>query len=185
MLNELYGDTKKSMSKTIEALKRDFSKIRTGRANPSVLDDIKVDYYNTQTPLKQVASIAVPEPRLIVIQPWDKTVIKEIEKQILAADLGLNPNNDGNVIRLPIPPLTEETRKDIVKQLKKISEESKISIRNIRQDSNDFIKDLEKSKDISEDEKHTGLAKVQEIHDKFIEEINEITHKKEKEIMEI
>lgn len=184
MLKETYKETKEKMDKTISALKRELAKIRTGRANPSLIEELKVDYYGTPTPMKQLAGIAVPEPRLIVIQPWDKNSINDIEKSIQSSDLGLNPSNDGNVIRIPFPPLTEETRKDIVKQVKKISEESRISIRNIRHESNEFIKELEKSKEISEDQKHTGLDQVQKIHDKYIDKINEITEKKEKEVME-
>ncbi|MDD3626018.1 MAG: ribosome recycling factor [bacterium] len=185
MLNEVYEDTNSKMQKTIDSFKKDLSKIRTGRANPSVLEDLKINYYNTPTPLKQLAGIAVPEPRLIVIQPWDKSALGEIEKAIMTADLGFNPNNDGNIIRIPIPPLTEETRKEIVKKVKKMAEEAKIAIRNIRQESNDLIKELEKGKDISEDEKHSGFTHVQKIHDDYIVKVNDIAEKKEKEIMEI
>ena len=185
MLQDVYKDTESQMQKTVEALKRDFAGIRTGRASTGLLDGISIDYYGSQTPLNQVATLSVPESSLIVIQPWDISVIKLIEKAILRSDLGITPSNDGKVIRLAIPPLTEERRKDLAKVVKKRSEEKKVAIRQVRREANDMLKSLEKEKEITEDERRQGQDQVQKITDKFITSIDEITAKKEEEILEI
>jgi len=158
---------------------------RTGKANPALLDSIKVDYYGQPTPLKQVANIAVPDPRLITVQPWEKNMVPEIEKAIQASELGLNPMSDGTLIRLPIPALTEERRQDLVKVVKRISEDTKVAIRNIRRDANDQAKKLEKDHKISEDQMHTNQDEVQKLTDDYIKNIDDIQSAKEKEIMEI
>jgi ribosome recycling factor len=181
----IYADTEENMGKALEAMRKEFASIRTGKATPSLLDGIKVDYYGTMTPLLQVANIAVPDARLLVIQPWEKKLIPEIVKAIQKSDLGLNPQSDPNVVRLPIPPLTEERRKDLVKVVKKVAEEGKVAIRNLRRDSNDALKKAEKDKEISEDESRKGQERVQEITDEQIEKIEEMLKKKEQEIMEI
>ncbi|MDO9392234.1 MAG: ribosome recycling factor [bacterium] len=185
MLQKVYQDLGHKMDKAAEVLKNEFSGIRTGRANPALLEGIKVLCYGALTPLNQVAGISVPESRLLLIQPWDKSVLGEIEKAILKSDLGLTPANDGKVIRLPIPTLTEERRHDLVKVVKKMAEESKVAIRNIRRESNEEIKKLEKDKHISEDESKTAHDKVQEMTDKHIAQLEELLKKKEKEIMEV
>lgn len=185
MLQKVYQDLGHKMDKAAEVLKNEFSGIRTGRANPALLEGIKVLCYGALTPLNQVAGISVPESRLLLIQPWDKSVLGEIEKAILKSDLGLTPANDGKVIRLPIPTLTEERRHDLVKVVKKMAEESKVAIRNIRRESNEEIKKLEKDKHISEDESKTAHEKVQEMTDKHIAQLEELLKKKEKEIMEV
>ncbi len=181
----IYADTEERMGKALEAIRKEFASIRTGKASPSLLDGIVVDYYGTMTPLSQVANIAVPDARLLVVQPWEKKLIPEIVKAIQKSDLGLNPQSDPNVVRLPIPPLTEERRKDLVKVVKKVAEEGKVAIRSIRRDSNDAFKKAEKDKDISEDESRKGQERVQEITDERIEKIEEMLEKKEQEIMEI
>lgn len=185
MLDLVYVETEERMDKVIAAFQRELSTLRAGRATPALLDRIEVDYYGTATPLNQLAGISAPEPRLLVIQPWDKQSLGEIEKAILKSDLGLTPNNDGNVIRLAIPQLTEERRKELVKFVRKKAEECKVSIRNIRRDSNDEVKQLEKSSDITEDERRRGQDQVQEITDKKITEIDETLERKEKEMMEV
>jgi ribosome recycling factor len=172
------------MGKTVEALKRELQRIRTGRASLSVLDGIKVDYYGTATPLNQMATLAVPESRLITIQPWDASVIKDIEKAILKSDLGLTPSNDGKILRISIPPLTEERRKELVKVVHKVCEEHKVTARNIRRDSNDLLKSLKKDGDISEDEAFRSQDEVQKITDEHIKLIDECYSEKEKEILE-
>jgi ribosome recycling factor len=185
MIDEIFEDLKERMGKSIETLKRDYSRLRTGRASASLLDGIRVPYYDTPTPLNQMASIAVPEPRLIVVQPWDKTALADIEKAILKSELGLTPMNDGKVIRIAIPPLTEERRKDLVKVARKMAEDSKIAIRNIRRDANDMLKDLKNEKDISEDDLYRSQEEVQKITDEFISKVDETCAAKEKEILEI
>jgi ribosome recycling factor len=185
MLQDLYKTIESQMQKTIDALKRDFTGIRTGRASVGLLDGISIDYYGTQTPLSQVATLSVPESSLIVIQPWDVSVIKLIEKAILRSDLGITPSNDGKVIRLAIPALTEERRKDLAKVIKKRAEEKKVAIRQIRRDANDQLKSMEKNKDITEDDRHQGQDKIQKLTDLHIEKIDEATSQKEKEILEI
>lgn len=173
--------TKKTISNFVDQLK----KVRTGRASASILDSVKVNYYGNLTPINQCASITIPEARLIVIQPWDKSIIPEIEKSIQKASLGLNPSSDGNVIRLAIPPLTEETRKEIVKDAKVMGEYARVSIRNLRRDANDHLKKALKDHDITEDEEKDGLDDIQKTTDDFIKEIDSILEKKEKEILEI
>jgi ribosome recycling factor len=173
------------MNKTLSVLEENFSEIRAGRANPAILNKITVEYYGVPTPINQVAGISVPEARLIVIQPWDVSVLKEIERAILASDIGLNPNNDGKVIRLSFPELTEERRKELVKDIKKIAEESKVAIRAIRRDGIDEAKAMEKESLMTEDELKKAEDQIQKLTDKKITEIDVITEKKEKEIMSI
>ena len=185
MLQKVYQDLGHKMDRAAEVLKNEFAGIRTGRANPALLDGIKVLSYGTMVPLNQIAGVSVPESRLLLIQPWDKGVLGEIEKAIMKSDLGLTPANDGKVIRLPIPTLTEERRHDLVKVVKKMAEESKVAVRNIRRESNDEIKKLEKEKHISEDESKTAHDKVQEMTDKHIAQLEDLLKKKEKEIMEV
>ena len=184
MKDEILSELREKMTNTSEALKREFSRIRTGRASTALLDGIKVDCYETQMPLDQVATLSIQESRLITIQPWDQSIIGNIEKSILKSELGLTPMNDGKIIRISIPPLTEERRKEIAKQARKMSEESKIAIRNHRRDANDMFKDLKNEKEISEDEFHKCHDDVQKITDEFIKKIDEITAHKEKEIIE-
>lgn len=172
------------MDKTIAALKDEFKALRTGRASASIFDRVKVDYYGTPTPLNQVSTISVPEARSIVIQPFDKSLIGEIEKAIQKSELGLNPSNDGKVIRISIPPLTAERRKELVKQAKATAENSRVAIRNIRRDGNDDLKKQQKDGVITEDELKTGEADLQKSTDKYIQDINTILEEKEKEIME-
>lgn len=179
------GNLEERMNKTLSVLEENFSEVRAGRANPAILNKISVDYYGVPTPINQVAGISVPEARLIVIQPWDASVLKDIEKAILASDIGLNPNNDGKVIRLAFPELTEERRKDLVKDIKKIAEESKVAIRAIRRDGIDEAKEMEKESLMTEDELKKAEDQIQKLTDKKITEIDVITEKKEKEIMSI
>ncbi|MBV7274894.1 ribosome recycling factor [Clostridium thailandense] len=173
------------MNKTINVLKKELASMKAGRANPAMLDRIEAEYYGAVTPLNQLANISVPESRILVIQPWDKSSIKAIEKAILKSDLGINPSNDGEVIRLAIPELTEETRKNIVKNIKKLGEESKVAIRGIRRDCNDKIKVLKKDGEVSEDEIKKGEDEIQKKTDNFIKEIDKMVEIKEKEIMSI
>ncbi len=173
------------MQKSFESLLHQFSKVRTGRASTSVLDDVKINYYGQATPIKQLCNISIPEARLIVIQPWDKTTLADIEKAILAANLGITPENDGNVIRLPFQPLTEDKRRDIVKSLKKMTEDSRIAIRNIRRDANEYVKKVKKDGEISEDEEKKLLKEIQDITDDWINKLDEAEKTKEKEILEI
>jgi len=181
----IMNDLEEKMQKTIEKLKESFSEIRAGRANPAILNRVTVDYYGVATPISQVAGISVPEARMIVIQPWDMNILKDIEKAILASDIGLNPNNDGKVIRLNFPELTEEKRKEIAKDIKKMAEESKVGIRNIRRDGMEKIKSDLKNGDITEDEKSKSEDDVQKLTDKYVAEIDKILENKEKEIMNI
>ncbi|MBE0500371.1 MAG: ribosome recycling factor [Desulfuromonadales bacterium] len=185
MYDTVIKQAKGSMAKAIESLRRELTKVRTGRASVSLLDDIFVDYYGTPTLLSQVGTLAAPEPRLITIQPWEKNLISEIEKAILKSDLGLNPSSDGVLIRLPIPALTEERRKEMAKLAKRVGEESKIAIRNARREANEAIKKLEKEKEISADDLKRGEKDVQSLTDDFIKQIDEIIAVKEKEVMEI
>jgi ribosome recycling factor len=184
MIDEIYGETRENMGKSVNALKNDFNKVRTGRASASILDGIRVDYYGTLTPLNQMATLGVPESRLITIQPWDVTVIKDIEKAILKSDLGLTPSSDGKIIRIAIPPLTEERRKELVKVIYKMGEDHKIAVRNIRRDANEMLKELKKEGEISEDEAFKAQDQVQKITDEQIKRIDDITKEKEKEILE-
>ncbi|MGD2096161.1 MAG: ribosome recycling factor [Desulfobacterales bacterium] len=184
MIDDIYQETTDSMSKSVEALSRELKRVRTGRASLSILDGIKVDYYGTLTPLNQMATLAVPESRLITIQPWDVSVIKDIEKAILKSDLGLTPANDGKLIRISIPPLTEERRKELVKVVHKMAEDYKVSVRNARRDANELIKSLKKDGDISEDDAFKSQEEVQKITDEHIKRIDECCQEKEKEILE-
>ena len=176
---------KTRIDRTLDDLRRELGKIRTGRANLSVLDSVRVNYYGTPTPLTGVASLSVPEPRLITIKPWDKGLIKEIERGLKEANLGINPMNDGEIIRLPIPPLTEERRKEIAKQVRSKGEEHKVAIRNERRDANEKLKELLKKKSISEDDLKRANEKVQKETDQGIARVDEVLHKKEKEVMEV
>ena len=185
MIVEIKNDSEGRMEKTIQAFKKDWTTIRTGRATPSLLDRITVNYYGVPTPLNQLAGISVPEPKLLVIQPWDKNAIKDMEKAILKSDLGLTPNNDGNVIRLAIPQLTEERRKELTKVVRKKAEEARVAIRNIRRDANDTLKSMSKESEITEDDEHKGQEEIQKITDSYIEKIDAILKGKEEEIMEV
>ncbi|WMM26589.1 ribosome recycling factor [Tissierella sp. MB52-C2] len=185
MYTKLYKEAEEKMSKTISVYKEELQSIRAGRANPALLDKITVDYYGQITPLKQVGSVSAPEPRLLVIQPWDVNLIPVIEKEILKSDLGITPTNDGKLIRLVIPTLTEERRKDLTKVVKKNGENAKIAIRNIRRELNEQLKKMEKNKEISEDDKKSAEDEIQKITDKFVEELDVVTKKKEDELMEI
>jgi len=184
MIESIYQETRDNMGKSIDALKNEFNRVRTGRASLTILDGIRVDYYGTLTPLNQMATLSVPESRLITIQPWDISVIKEVEKAILKSDLGLTPSNDGKIIRISIPPLTEERRKELVKVINKISEDHKIAVRNIRRDSNELLKGLKKDGDISEDDAFNAQDQVQKITDEHIKLIDDVNKEKEKEILE-
>ncbi len=185
MINQIMQDGKTRMEDVIAATKKTFSGIRTGRANPGLLDRIVVSYYGTPTPLNQMASVSVPEPRLLVITPWDKSSIKDIEKAILMSDLGLMPTNDGSVIRIAIPTLTEERRKDLVRLVRQDAEDHRVAVRNIRRELNEAVKKLEKNGDISEDESRRVQENIQKQTDRFIKEIDELLEAKEKEIMEV
>ncbi|NLL43446.1 MAG: ribosome recycling factor [Firmicutes bacterium] len=185
MTDQILQEGKAKMEDVIAATKRTFASVRTGRANPALLDRIVVPYYGTPTPLNQMASVSVPEPRLLVITPWDKSSLKDVEKAILASDLGLTPSNDGTVIRLAIPTLTEERRKELVRVVRKDAEEHRVAVRNIRRDLNDAVKKLEKNGDISEDESHRVQDVIQEQTNEFIGQIDELLKAKEKEIMEV
>lgn len=180
-----YAEIKEKMEKSINFYKESLAEIRAGRANPAILNKIKVDYYGVPTPITQVAGVSVPEARLIVIQPWDASILKEIEKEILKSDIGINPNNDGKVIRLSFPELNEERRKEIVKEIKKIAEEAKVSIRAIRREGLDEYKTMQKESIITEDELKKAETDIQKITDSNIEEIDKILEVKEKEIMSV
>ncbi len=184
MIDSVYDDAQDRMADSIDALKNDFKMVRTGRASLALFEGMKISYYGTSTPLNQVASLSIPESRLIVINPWDQSIIGEIEKEILKSELGLTPMNDGKVIRISIPALTEDRRKELVKVVHKIAEEHKVSIRNIRRDSNELLKGLKKDGDISEDDFFRAQDKVQNITDDYIKSVDEICHEKEKEILE-
>jgi ribosome recycling factor len=182
-LDEIYADTSERMDKTIEALKREFKTVRTGRASTALLESIKIPYYGALTPLSQVASLSAPEPTLLVVQPWDASVLPEIDKAIKKSNLGLNPNNDGKILRISVPPLSEERRKDLVKLIRKMAEDSRIAIRNERRDGNDLVKALEKDKEISEDDCRKGQDHIQKLTNEAIEQVDETLKKKEEEIM--
>lgn len=185
MYNETLADSKRRMEKAVEALKKEMNKVRTGRATTSLLDNISVDYYGTPTPLNQVGTLSVPEPRMITIQPWEKNLIPAIEKAILRSDLGLNPNSDGQLIRISFPPLTEERRKEMAKVIKRMGEDAKVAVRNIRRDANESLKKMEKEKEISADDLKRGEKEVQDLTDKFIVKVDEVVSNKEAEVMEI
>ena len=173
------------MDKTISVLQENFAEVRAGRANPAILNKVKVDYYGTPTPISQVAGISVPEARLIVIQPWDANILKEIEREIIKAEIGINPNNDGKVIRLAFPELTEERRKELVKEIKKMGEEAKISVRSVRREGMDIVKAEQKEGTITEDEQKTYEDKIQKLTDSKVQEIDNQIDKKENEIMSV
>ncbi len=185
MIDEVLGELRERMEKSIEALQNDLMAIRTGRASPALVERLPVEYYGTPTPLNQMASIAAPEPRLLVIRPWDPSSLRDIERAILGSDLGLTPMNDGMLIRLSIPRLTEERRRDLVKVVSRRVEEARVAVRNLRRDALQDLKEFEKEKMISEDEFFRGKDKVQELTDEFVEEIDEIGQRKEEEVMEI
>jgi len=184
MIEETIKESRDRMGKTISVLENELKRIRTGRASASILDGIRIDYYGTPTPLSQTATIAVPESRLITIQPWDATIIKDIEKAILKSDIGLTPSNDGKLIRIAVPPLSEERRKDLVKQVHKSCEEHKVAVRNIRRDANELVKGFKKDGDVSEDDAFKAQDRIQKITDEYIARIDEVYKTKEKEILE-
>jgi len=184
MVNDVLTELKSNMDGTIDSLKRELAKRRTGRANVAILDGIRVDYYGTKSPLNQVASVQVPDPRLITIKPWEKSMVSVIEKAIQQSNIGLTPSSDGELIRIPIPPLTEQRRRDLVKDVKRVGEESKVALRNQRRDANEMLKDFEKEREISEDELRKGLEKVQEVTDDFVNQVDALVGAKETEIME-
>jgi ribosome recycling factor len=185
MVEDISNDAEEGMKKAIEAFKRDLAKVRTGRATTAMLDGIKVDYYGTPTPVNQVATVTVVDARLISIKPWEKNMVAVIEKTIRASDLGINPVADSDLVRLPIPPLTSERRRDLVKSVKKMTEESKVAVRGSRRDAMDLLKEAEKDKEITEDERKGGEKRIQDLTDKFVAMVDELAETKEKEIMEI
>ncbi|OGC75334.1 MAG: ribosome recycling factor [candidate division Zixibacteria bacterium RBG_16_40_9] len=185
MLNKIYTETEEKMKKAVESVQKELASIRTGKATTALLDGIRVEYYGNMVPLNQVASVSAPEPKLLVIQPWEKKMIEGISRSILKSDLGLNPTSDGNLIRLAIPPLTEERRRDLVKLVKKLAEEGKISVRNVRREGNEALDSAEKKKEISEDDNRKSQERIQKLTDKYIEAIDKVVKAKEVEIMEV
>ncbi len=185
MIDDVINDARARMQKAIDATRREFASLRTGRASPALLDHIRVDYYQTPTPINQLATIAAPEPRLLVIQPWDKSTTREIERAILKSELGLVPSSDGAVIRIPIPSLTEERRRDLVKIARKHGEEGRVAIRNLRREAKEMIEQFEESGDISEDESRRGLERLQQVTDETIAQLDRLLQAKEQEIMEV
>ncbi len=185
MIKQLFIETEKKMKKALEASQHELALIRTAKATTSLLDGVKVDYYGTKVPLHQVAALSVPEARLIVVQPWEKNMIKEVEKALLASDLGLTPNSDGHVIRLPIPPLTEERRKELVKVVHRLAEEGRIAVRNIRRDGIEELRQAEKNGDLPQDDSKKAQDHIQELTDTYVNKVSEIIEAKEKEIMEV
>lgn len=184
-MNDRIKEYNDKMQKTVDHLSSELATIRAGRANPHVLDKVKVDYYGTPTPIQQVGNLSIPEPRIIVIQPWEKSLLKEIEKAIQMSDIGINPTNDGNVIRLVFPELTEERRKELVKDVKKKGEADKVALRNIRRDGNDAFKKLQKAEDISEDEIKQLEDELQKLTDKFVKKVDEMVEEKSKDILTV
>lgn len=184
MIEEIYQEVKDGMQSTLDSLVKEFAGVRTGRATTALVDGILVDYFGAQTQMKQLATISVPESRLIVIQPWDKSVVPEVEKAIQRSNLGLNPVSDGKILRISVPPLTEERRRDLVKVVKKKAEDRRVSVRNARRDGNDLLKQMEKDKEISEDDNRRAQERIQKLTDEFIRKVDEVTAKKEKEVME-
>lgn len=184
-MNELLKTIETKMDKTLDALERDFASIRAGRANAAVLDRIQVEYYGTPTPIQQMAAISTPDPRTLQIQPWDATSLKDIEKAIQTSDLGINPQNDGRVIRLTFPPLTEDRRKELVKDVRKMAEDSKVALRSIRRDAIEKLKAMKKANEITEDDQANGEKKVQTVTDKFVKEVDALADAKEKDVMSI
>lgn len=185
MVKELIDEAKRKMDKSIEHLQKELASVRTGRASLALFDGVKVDYYGTPTPLNQVANLAVPEANLITIQPWEPPMLEVVEKAILSSDLDLNPANDGKILRIPIPPLTEERRKLLVKQVGKMAEEGRTAVRQVRRDTNDHLKKMLKDKDISEDEEKRALKDVQDLTDEHVKKVDEIVKKKEQELMTV
>ncbi|MCL5267734.1 MAG: ribosome recycling factor [Bacteroidetes bacterium] len=185
MLDKIIHETEDKMKKAVEFTRQELTKLRSGKATVALLDDIKVDYYGQKMPIGQTASVNAPDAHLVVVQPWDKSMIQEIEKAILAANIGLTPSNDGSVIRLPVPPLTEERRKELVKVARKFSEDGRVTIRSIRRDSNEHLKKAEKDEHVSEDERKRGEIEVQRLTDKYIKQLDDILAGKEKEILEV
>jgi len=185
MVDDLFGDAERRMQKAVEALRQDIASLRTGRASSALIERITVDYYGTPTPVNQVASISIPEARLLVIQPWDRKMLTDIEKAIQKSDLGINPNNDGQVIRLAIPPLNEERRREMVKTLHKKLDEHKVAVRNVRRDSQDKLRDREKKKEVSEDELKRSTERLQKLTDRYIDEMDKVGKAKELEILEV
>lgn len=185
MPKTVIAQCEEKMLKTIESLKKDFSNIRTGKANPAILNSVMVSYYGVPTPVSQVGSVSVPDPQSIVVKPWDKSILKDIEKAIQQANLGLNPSNDGEVVRIPIPPLNEQTRKDLAKQAKKVAEDNKVAVRNVRRDGMEQLKKLEKDGLITEDELKRYNDQVQKLTDKYIANIDTLAKEKEQDIMSI
>lgn len=184
-VKEILTSHEDKMKKSVDALRVDLASLRAGRATPALLDKVMVDYYGTPTPVNQVAKVSVPEPRMILVTPWEKSMLKAIEKAIQLSDLGLNPNNDGVAVRLNLPQLTEERRKDLVKMVHKKTEEYKVALRNLRRDANDAIKKLEKAKEITEDDSKKGVEQAQKLVDKYVKELDAVAANKEKEVMEI
>ena len=185
MVNDIIASHEERMQKSIEALKREFGSLRAGRATPSLLDKVMVEYYGTPTPVNQIANVSVPEPRMIIIQPYEKSILHDIEVAIMKSELGLSPNSDGTAIRLSIPALTQERRQELVKTVNKKAEEAKVAIRNLRRDGNDAVKKLEKAKEITEDESKKGQEKIQKLVDKYIKLVDTARDAKEKEVMEV
>ncbi|MFQ6132308.1 MAG: ribosome recycling factor [Armatimonadota bacterium] len=184
-MDRVIADANQRMSKAVEATERELAAIRTGRASPALLDKVQVDAYDSKMPVNQLATIAVPEPRLITITPWDKNITKNIENALLQSELGLTPSSDGNVIRLQVPPLTEERRQEMVKLVRKVGEDGRVAVRNVRRDAIDKIKRMEQEEHLSEDEVHLGQSEIQEATDKYIEQLDELVEKKAAEVMEV
>ncbi len=184
-MNEIFKIAEEKMNKSVNSLLNEYAAIRAGRANPAILDKVNVEYYGTPTPVNQMAAVSVPDARTLMIQPWDKSTLKDIERAILMSDIGINPQNDGSVIRLQFPPLTEERRKEIGKNIYKLAEDCKVAIRSIRRDAMDKLKDMKKKSEITEDDLKNAEKKMQDLTDKFCKEIDGIAAKKEKEIMEL
>jgi ribosome recycling factor len=184
-MERVQRESEEKMKRVVKALDDEFKTIRTGRATAALFENIRVDYYGQKTPLNQMATISIPEARMVIIQPWDRSVLAEVEKAIQRSDLSVNPNNDGKVIRISIPPLTEERRRELVKVARGIAEKSRVSVRNIRRDGNEELKKMQKASEISEDEAKRGMEEIQKLTDRYIEEVNSLLQDKEKEIMEI
>ena len=184
-MNQLFNTAEEKMNKTVAALEKEYGSIRAGRANPAILDRVTVDYYGTPTPIIQMAAVSVPEARMLQIQPWDASTLKEIEKAILASDIGITPANDGKIIRISFPPLTEERRKELVKDINKMAEDSKVAIRSIRRDVIDKLKVMKKNNEITEDDVKKGETDAQKLTDKFVKKLDEVAAEKEKEVMSL
>lgn len=185
MTDDVLKDAKSRMEKAVEATRREFRSVRTGRANPALLEQVKVDYYGVPTPINQVATVTVPEPRLLVVAPWDKKMVKDVERAILKSELGLTPSSDGAVIRLPIPPLTEERRRDLAKVVRRQTEEGRVAVRNIRREAKEMIEELEEAGEVSEDGAKRALEELQKLTDEFVAAVDRALEAKEKEIMEL